>query len=136
VSSVETAYVIRGNAVNIATATGQFPFWVGVNGRRLFFIANVSVDPKAAEHAFQFCFGGAQAVGWKINYQPIEGGTSIWGTCMTTDGVVARSAVERCSLSEEGLFWATDIAMMVQSWVRTCERAGIGSHPTMAPAPL
>ncbi len=132
VSMKNTEYVLSGYTVTITTKQGsQFPFWTGVNGPRLFFIAFVAAGHETAKDVFQFCFGGAEKVGWEVKYEKIETGTSIWATCMTNrDRPLINDA-----LTEEGIFWATDIAMMVQSWVRSCERSNIKRHH-MEPAPL
>jgi hypothetical protein len=127
-----TEYVISGYSITVTTNEGlPFPFWIGVNGPRLFFIAYVDATPEIATHAFQFCFGGARKVGWDVNYEKIDSGTSIWATCMTDRD----RPLSGESITEEGRFWAADIAMMVQSWVRTCERNQIRRHK-LEPAPL
>ena len=129
----KTEYVLPGHTVEITTKHGSsFPFWVGVNGPRIFFIAYVTAEPTEAKNAFQFCFGGAQKVGWEMNYEGINSGTSIWATVMTDK---TRPLIAGSELTDEGHFWATDIAMMVQSWVRTCERLNIKRHE-LDPAPL
>lgn len=142
VDSKPTAYVIEGRIFNVTTKLGRFTFWVGINGPRLFFIVNMkNISVEEAEKTFSFCFGGAEKVGWNTNYQPMYNGVSIWSTC-TTDRDRALSILRDESadpiaveLTEEGLFWVTDIAMMVQSWIRTCERTKMVCHD-IDPAPL
>lgn len=139
-----TDYVLDGRTFSVQTSAGEFPFWVGVNGPRLFFIAYISgADAQLAKEQFAFCFGGAAKVGWEMNYEPIDGGVSIWATCMTDRALPlvledANKIVDfkaKASLTQEGAFWVNDIAMMVQSWVRTCERKNIQRHE-LEPAPL
>lgn len=143
VESTVTSYVVEGRVYNVKTQLGTYTFWVGINGPRLFFIVNMKgLDVKDAKEHFEFCFGGAEKVGWNTVYQPMYNGVSIWSTC-TTDK--ARPLAEHTNryienkpvadLTEEGLFWATDIAMMVQSWIRTCERSKLHCHD-IPPAPL
>lgn len=100
-------------------------FWLGVNERRLFFISYIQRSAADCKEAFRFCFGGACKVGWEFSYEPLKrdimDGCSVWGTCMA-DGALVDNA---CELTSDGLFWATDIAMMAQSMLRTAEREAI-----------
>jgi hypothetical protein len=146
VSMRATQYVLNGSTYTITTSKGDYRFWFGANGPRLFFITFVKgVSPEQAKEKYAFCFGGAAKVGWELNYEPIEGGVSIWATCMTepelafaevspntTTGLAGAPVY---NLTEYGDFWVTDVAMMVQSWIRTSERFEIECHE-MEPAPL
>lgn len=144
VESSVTTYVIEGRIFNVKTQLGTFPFWVGINGPRLFFIVNMKgLTVEEAQRHFGFCFGGAEKIGWNTVYQPMyNGGISIWSTC-TTDRELPLASHDNTyshgqpipNLTEEGLFWATDIAMMVQSWIRTCEREKLKCSDIL-PAPL
>lgn len=126
VSSKEAGSILDGRMFTVLTENGAFPFWLGINGPRLFFIAAMAdLDEARARDVFRFCFGGAEKVGWQVNYQEVEGGVSIWATCMTSAAL---------PLTLNG-FWGRDIALMVQSWVRTCEREQIRRHK-LDPAPL
>lgn len=146
VSMKETTYVLNGRTYTVHTPGGEFAFWFGVNGPRLFFIIFVKgVTHGDAQEAFSFCFGGAAKVGWQLNYEPIDGGVSIWATCMTDQGkaliapnsksTVGAGSIPILAITDYGDFWVTDVAMMVQSWIRTSERRGIMCHE-MEPAPL
>lgn len=140
VSMQPTSYVLHGRTCWMESSAGVFPFWVGVNGPRLFFITYMAgISPEQAKEAYAFCFGGAEKVGWLINYEPIEGGISIWANVMTDRKTPLSENAEFRSnahtLTEEGVFWVTDIALMVQSWIRTSERLGYKCHTT-EPAPL
>jgi hypothetical protein len=142
VLSRPTEYVIDGQTITLRTKGGDFPFWVGLNGPRIFFIAYVAdIHKELAKETYKFTFGGAAKIGWAISSEDLPGGVSIWGTL---DGkfdeplatVVPQAGRDPIAeLTDIGLFWATDIAMMVQSWVRTSERANITRHER-EPAPL
>lgn len=139
VSMTETSYVLAGRTCWVKTSGGEYPFWVGLNGPRLFFIAYVKdIDAVRAREVFAFSFGGAEKVGWQVNYEPIEGGVSIWANCMTDRNkplTLIPEGTTQPQLSDDGEFWVTDIAMMVQSWIRTSERNEIRAH-SKEPAPL
>lgn len=102
-------------------------FWVGVNDTRLFYITYIEASAGQCKEIFQFCFGGAEKVGWCLNYESIVGfkqvTTSVWATCQSPHYLMERP---RPNMPEEltrtGRFWAVDIAMMVQSQIRTMER--------------
>lgn len=135
VESVKTSYVIEGRLYTVKSrgADGsplvEVKFWTGVNDKRLFFITYIGEKPDYCKDLFQFTFGGAEKICWEFNYEAINGealGTSIWGTCKSDGYLMERP---RPNLPEEltrtGRFWATDIAMMVQSQIRTMERNDI-----------
>jgi hypothetical protein len=131
-----TTYVIDGRLFTVQSYDGdgnpmlQIKFWVGVNDKRLFYITYVTELPEKCKDVFAFCFGGAEKICWQFNYEPIfwhkTQATSIWGTCISENYLMERP---RPGLPEEftrsGRFWATDIAMMVQSQIRTMERYGM-----------
>jgi hypothetical protein len=146
VTRVPTTFVIDGSLFTIkAPGFGGQPglevkFWVGVNDRRIFYITYVEDDPTRCKDAFQFCFGGAEKAGWSINYECIVGfpktTTSIWATVFSDEYLMERP---RPGQDEEftraGRFWAVDIAMMLQSQIRTMERHFIKCSP-YNPEPL
>jgi hypothetical protein len=126
VSSKEAGSILDGRMFMVRTEHGDFPFWIGINGPRLFFIAYIAdIDEERAKSVFRFCFGGAEKVGWQVNYQEIDGGVSLWATCMTSAAL---------PLTLNG-FWGRDIALMVQAWIHTCEREQIQRHK-LDPVPL
>ncbi len=143
VSNRETSFVLDGRTYSLAAYDGDYKFWVGLNGPRLFFIAYMkAINVEKAREAFAFCFGGAEKAGWEMNYEPMtDGGMSVWATCMTDRTLpLSRSISDingaaTAAMTPEGIYWATDIAMMVQSWVRTCQRHGFSCHDKL-PAPL
>lgn len=128
-----TTHVIDGRLFTVQSydMNGQpflkIKFWVGVNDTRLFYITYIETSASKCKEIFQFCFGGAVKVGWAINYEAIVGfpltTTSVWATCQSNEYLMERP---RPNLPEEltrkGRFWAVDIAMMVQSQIRTMER--------------
>jgi hypothetical protein len=132
VSRNDTKYVIEGSCFTIVSSILNTKLWIGKNGPRLFFIANVISSEEDAIRDFRFCFGGAAKVGWEFNYEPIDlnGNLSIWGTCLANNKNIAGNS------EENDLFWIVDIAMMAQSFVRTCERLNIKSPSNINPAPL
>jgi hypothetical protein len=151
ISIKPTAYVIDGRTISVKTGRGEFPFWLGLNGHRIFFIVYMGeIDVTAAKDFYKFTFGGAHKMGWDVNVEPIADGVSIWCTFTSdpskplafsneADGRPAGSAAsdqqDEAGITKEGLFWAADIAMMVQSWIRTSERGNLIRHD-MDPAPL
>lgn len=139
-ASSPTEYVLLGRTYTMGSRSGILPFWCGVNVKRLFFIAYNACAPEQAEEMFKFCFGGAESVGWSVNYEKVKGGVSIWATRYVEESLsevsIDSNGNEVFSLSDAGLFWATDIAMMVQSWVRTCQRHNVKRIFGSDPAPL
>lgn len=109
-----------------------FRLWIGLNINRLFVIYFVpcagngkSSVALAAElkSVFRYTFGGAEKVGYAINFEAVEpdngheGFVSIWMT-VTAEGDFLYSPREK-------LFWAQDIAMMTESFLRTAARSRI-----------
>lgn len=143
VTNKETSFVLDGRTYTLVAYDGKYLFWVGLNGPRLFFIAYMKdVDVEKARAAFAFCFGGAEKAGWEMNYEPMmDGGMSVWATCMTDRALPLSknlsdvNGAATAAMTPEGIYWATDVAMMVQSWVRTCQRHGFSCHDR-SPAPL
>lgn len=135
-----TAFVLEGEEFTLepthdgVTGIG-ITFWLGINETRLFFISYVNRQAEECKESFKFCFGGACKVGWEFSYEPLQremvDGCSIWGTCMSADLLVGTDG----NLTSAGQFWATDIAMMAQSMLRTAERHAIHCMD-MPPEPL
>lgn len=130
VSNRRTDFVLAGAEYTVApnSASGGPPivFWFGVNERRLFFICYLDGAAGAMESKLKFCFGGAAKVGWDVNYEPIEDADrpacSVWATCMAPGSLVDVQDGQP-SLTKDGQFWVTDVAMMVQSLQRTAARS-------------
>lgn len=125
-----TSFVLEGEEFTLEPSTVGvsgigITFWLGINETRLFFISYVQRPAEESKEAFRFCFGGACKVGWEFSYEPLNremvDGCSIWGTCMSQEPLVDAEG----TLTSAGHFWATDIAMMAQSMLRTAERNSI-----------
>lgn len=120
----------------------EIAFWLGVNEHRMIFITYLNRRKGECEEIFQFCVAGAKKAGWDINFEGLDSavvgqmldGCSIWGSC-TADQPMVDSRYENGSLTPAGHFWATDVAMMVQSILRTAERNQIASLDKV-PEPL
>jgi len=159
VSQKSTNYVVPGHTYTVSHQDKAMSFWVGVNDKRMFFIVYNNIDQETAKDKFQFTFGGSTKAGWQINYENIEitnkdpsisselKGVSIWGSCTSEQPLTEKKDrqedfesgfnVKQIEvLSTTGKYWATDIAMMVQSWFRTCERFKIEGIKGMEPEPL
>jgi hypothetical protein len=128
-----TTFVVDGSLFSVKTVgfNGgpgiEVKFWVGVNDRRLFYITYVEADPASCKDIFQFCFGGAEKAGWSVNYECIVGfaktTTSIWATVFSDEYLMERPRPgQDAEFTRAGRFWAVDIAMMLQSQIRTMER--------------
>lgn len=113
-------------------------FWLGVNELRMFFITYVNGTAEDSKETFKFSFGGACKVGWEFSHEPLEidvlARCSIWGTCMAAEPLVIHDESGPV-ISSAGRFWATDIAMMAQSMLRTAERKNVFCLD-LAPEPL
>jgi hypothetical protein len=115
----------------------KFHMWVGLNVRRLFVIYFLERPEEAGyservAQIFRFTFGGAEAVGFKAHYEDAlvdgEPVLSIWLTTATEPDLLTNPT--------EKLFWAQDIAMMTESFIRTALRNGLKIHTNCYPGPL
>jgi hypothetical protein len=134
-----STYVIPGFHYQVHADQGQtYMIWIGANFKRLFFITRLNVDVEKAKEVFRFTFGGAEAVGWHMNYEPVgDGEVSIWATRLCDEPLVLENdkQEEHVALTKSGAFWAIDIGMMVQSMIRTAQRNQIKPSPIL-PEPL
>lgn len=143
VDFAESTYVIPGMHYEfIDKESRAYRIWVGANFERLFFITRVSLNPEEAQKIFGYTFDGAKAVNWNVNFQEIECSTdgaevSIWATVQVPSPLVNEGTVSGPwdALTRTGAYWAVDIAMMVQSFLRTAQRHKVKSSRTF-PAPL
>jgi hypothetical protein len=142
ISRKATDFVLDGEQYTVtAIADGQpgisVTFWLGLNMHRLHFITYLNQDKSTCEDRFAFCFGGAKKVGWEFFFEPLSremvDGCSIWGTCNTDAGMVSYQF--ESSVTDHGRYWACDIAMMVQSLLRTAERFNVACMD-IPPEPL
>lgn len=144
-SSNVTHYVIPGREFCLSDGGKSLTAWIGLNGDRIFFITRYLATPDALREKFHFSLGGAEKVGWHFHFEPVHHAaqpeTSIWGTVQTGDRLICPRTIPPTicgatqQLTDAGCFWVNDIAMMLQSLLRTGQRSGLknGEH---APAPL
>ncbi len=114
-----------------------FQLWVGLNVNRVFVIYFVplvnGLTLDRAKEIFAFTFGGAEKLGYHVNYEIAKLDTqdllSIWLNVETADDLVSNP--------QDKLFWAQDVAMMTQSFLRTAHRNSISLHLAgTSPGPL
>lgn len=128
---------IFGHLLLMKSAQLSFKIWVGLNVNRIFVIyflpAGDDLSIERAQQIFAFTFGGAEKLGYHANYEKATVANtnilSIWLTVETTDDLV--------SSPKDKLFWAQDVAMMTQSFLRTANRAGLKIQlDSISPGPL
>lgn len=141
-----TNFVMDGEHYTVASDDPDFAdmaivFWLGLNEHRMIFITYLDRDKSDCTEIFKFCFAGALKAGWSINFEELDhhmvevlSGCSVWGGCSADEPMVDMRS-EHASLTRAGNFWATDVAMMVQSILRTAERNGVASLSRL-PEPL
>jgi hypothetical protein len=116
---------IFGNLFLLEGANGfRFKLWVGLNVYRIFVIYFVDSAGKDANYTdrlrdiFQFTFGGAEKIGFHTFYERAqpdgEDVVSIWMSATVKETFLTSPT--------EKLFWAQDVAMMTQSFLRTAVR--------------
>lgn len=113
-----------------------FPLWVGLNVSRIFVIYFVPLAEgttvERVREVFQFTFGGARKVGFHVNFEP----AMVDGRPVVSVWLNVAAGGELLYSPREKLFWAQDIAMMTESFLRTAHRAGIALAPVPTPGPL
>ena len=128
---------IFGHLLHMKSGDFDFPLWIGLNVKRVFVIYFVplseSFGKAEAEKIFYFTFRGAEKVGFHMNFEEaeVEGEKvlSIWMTVETDDELLLNP--------QQKIFWAQDIAMMTESFLRTACRHNIDlSLRKAVPAPL
>lgn len=133
----EGAKDIFGRLLRMENGDYKFDVWVGLNVKRLFVIYFIPVrDELSIEKAkkiFEFTFGGAEKVGFQANYEEAkvngENILSIWLTADTDEDLLSNP--------QEKLFWAQDIAMMTESFLRTANRNNLDLKlNSSSPGPL
>ncbi|MFD2264499.1 hypothetical protein ACFSM5_16460 [Lacibacterium aquatile] len=81
---------------------------------------------------FKFTFGSIDKLGFSTNFEPVrcdsEWYTSMWFTVTTDQDLLANPSLK--------LFWAQDLAMMTESYVRTALRQGLNIDSPIDPGPL
>jgi len=133
----EGAKDIFGRLLKMKSGAHTFEMWVGLNVKRIFVIyflpLSAEVTRERAKEIFQFTFGGAETVGFHANFEEAEVKgekiLSIWLTVETTDDLL--------SSPMDKLFWAQDIAMMTESFLRTATRNKLSfALKAASPGPL
>ncbi|MGY2340106.1 hypothetical protein ACW9HW_12830 [Pseudomonas sp. SDO5532_S415] len=121
----------------------QTKMWIGFNVERIivayYLKTTESVD--TIKDIFQYTFGGAESVGYKINYEPAtikktgEKILSIW--CIWPGEQEGNNlSTDLLNNPDKKLFIIQDIAMMTQSFIRTAERNSVNIFTDADPAPL
>jgi hypothetical protein len=117
----------------------QAKVWIGLNVHRfliIYYLDATAYQPDIfVEHAkdvFSFTLAGAHSVGYKEVFQPAvvagENICSVW--------LVANADKDLLTDPRSKLFWAQDIAMMTESFLRSAYRSGISFFPKSDPGPL
>lgn len=138
-TSAASNYVVPGAGVVVADGGVSVPVWIGVNCGRIFFIVRLAEKPDRCRELFEFAFGGAAKVGWSFYYQPTDSSeeTSVWGTVETNALFVngGHDTIQGAALTRDGVFWANDIGLMMQSAMRTIQRQNVALS-TIMPEPI
>ncbi|MFZ5565661.1 MAG: hypothetical protein ACOY95_01510 [Pseudomonadota bacterium] len=138
---IENSVDIFGSVFTLKSYSHTLRVWIGLNVNRIFVIYWVenseAMSLREIEGIFKFTFGGAEKLGYGINYEeasiPFQDGThreiiSIWSTVKVDDSEFLATPSSR-------RFWAQDIAMMTESFWRTALRNNIQLSQER-PAPL
>ena len=147
IRAFDTDYVVPGRSFVVDTSNGLFQFWFGMNAPRLMFYALVEGRPYFnAEDAFRYMSASAGTVSWDILCEPLD--DRLWGLVATSSPehdvpLVTkaashsgdRGAEERSMLTDRGRYWVQEAALLVQGWLRTCERHRIRCSE-LAPMPF
>lgn len=128
---------IFGRLLKMTSGNYTFQVWVGLNVRRLFVIYFVPLTERVGinelKQIYHFTFGGAQSAGYSCNFEEahVSGQhvASIWMTVKTDDDLLTNP--------DEKLFWAQDVAMMTESFLRTAHRNNVDlTLKAISPGPL
>ncbi|ANK80526.1 MAG: hypothetical protein TEF_06730 [Rhizobiales bacterium NRL2] len=142
---------IFGRTCVLRVGGREWRFWFGLNVFRLFAIHFVPVDLqnplfRAARErheaedfidwlrrdVFAFTFGGAEKVGYDVNWEAIE----VDGRRFVSVWAVALCETDFLERPELMLFWAQDLAMMTESFIRNAVRAELTFDPAVSPRPV
>lgn len=127
----------------LKTPNTQMKMWVGFNVDRIiiaYFIPNIAHTPPVKD-IFQYTFGGAESVGYKVNFEEatsLDSGEDVLSIWCTWPAIQDSSqlSTELLSNPEKKLFIIQDIAMMTQSFIRTAERNAVPLQTQCDPGPL
>lgn len=126
---------IFGALYEVNASGVPWKLWVGLNVDRLiciYFVSGGAQDVARLREIFAFTFGGAEKVGYSWFVEPAvrdgEEVVSMWLAVSDAEGILNHP--------EKRLFWAQDVAMMTQSFLRTAHRAGVTPPQKALPGPL
>lgn len=141
--SVSPINNIFGANYRLENSNIKTKMWVGFNVDRIIVAYYLKTDESVdtIRTIFQYTFGGAESVGYKVNYEPAtikstgEQVLSIW---CTWPGMQNHADIsnELLNSPDKKLFIIQDIAMMTQSFIRTAERNAVNIFTDADPAPL
>ena len=126
---------IFGALYEVRSAGVSWKLWLGLNVDRLICIYFVSAGPQDVprlRETFAYTFGGAEKVGYSWFVEPAirdgEQVVSMWLAASDANGILNHP--------DKRLFWAQDVAIMTQSFLRTAHRAGVQPPKSAVPGPL
>lgn len=127
---------IYGRVLEMHSAKLSLRLWVGHNVRRLSVIycvpLHADADAAQIERNFTHTFSGAGEAGYHVKFERAEldgkSFLSIWASAATSTELLYNP--------REKLFWAQDIAMMTESFLRSAHRHGINLAGCPEPGPL
>lgn len=127
---------IYGRVLEMQSPKLDLRIWIGHNVRRLLVIYFVPLgegdDVEKLEQHLAHTFEGSRIAGYTVGFEPARQGdqhfVSIWAK--------AETSTEFLYNPREKLFWAQDIAMMTQSFLRSVQRKQIPIACKLEPGPL
>lgn len=127
---------IYGRVLEMQSPKLTLRVWVGHNVRRLIVIYFVPLgnagELDRLKERLAHTFDGARGAGYTVGFEPAQQGeqhfASIWAK--------AETSTEFLYNPREKLYWAQDIAMMTQSFLRSVHRKQIPLASTLEPGPL
>jgi hypothetical protein len=128
---------IFGRLLKMTNGDYGFKLWVGLNVRKLFVIYFVplteSLGLAELKQIYHYTFGGAENSGYACNFEEAQVAgqrvASIWLTAKVDDDLLSNP--------QEKLFWAQDVAMMTESFLRTAFRNKVDlTLKSISPGPL
>lgn len=123
---------IYGRVLEMQSPKLTLRLWVGHNVRCLSVLYFVPLtetqDIDRLQRDLAHTFEGAEGAGYAVGFEPAMDFVSIW--------TKASTSAEFLYNPREKLFWAQDIAMMTQSFLRSVTRHGIALDGAPEPGPL
>lgn len=142
---------VFGRNYELTVGGRTYDFWFGLNVFRIFSIYFVPIDLEnpafragrsscgqsdfiawLRDEVFEFTFGGAEKIGYSVNFEVVEVDAkrfvSIWAVVVCDSDFLDRP--------ELMLFWAQDLAMMTESFIRNAVRADLKFDAEVSPRPV